>query len=325
MAAVAGQIGLSLEDAARILAPFDLKPRRVRALASGATSARCRVETDGGPILLRLDEGRTEADLRWEGALLWHLGARGYPTPQPLRRADGRPFVAHGGRWVTAFPWVAGAAIDEAAITPARCGAVGGVLAALHNAGAGFPERRDGNGAFERMVQRIDQRRSEPRRAEVMPLVDEEIAFARAHRAAALPSGVIHGDLMPGKVRWRGGQPIVVDFEQAGCGRFAYDLAVALLGWCFAAGDLDEARARALLGGYGAVRPVAPEERAALWVEARLAALRSLAARGGGREDLDEDLARLDRLRALGADGLAARLGLDAAPDGDAVNRGANR
>src|SRR5437588_853165 len=65
-----------------------------------------------------------------------------------------------------------------------------------------------------------------------------------------------------------------VDFEQASTGRFAYDLAVALLAWCWNGADLDEPRARALAESYRAARALDGAERAALYAEARFAALR---------------------------------------------------
>ena len=125
----------------------------------------------------------------------------------------------------------------------------------------------------------------------------------------------------------------VLDFEQASIGRYVYDLAVTLLAWCFREeqrspglaseeGALLEALGWSLLAGYQRVRPLSDEEREALSVECRLAALRftvtritdvylpslppeSQAPRPG--KDFRDYLARLLHLRAAGA-GVMARI-----------------
>ena len=56
-------------------------------------------------------------------------------------------------------------------------------------------------------------------------------------------------------------------------GRFAYDLAVTILAWCFG-DELDLDHARALVAGYESRRPLEAAERAGLQAELALAALR---------------------------------------------------
>ncbi len=300
---------LTVEELARILAPFDLKPRRVRALDVGTVNSNFRVDTDGGTVFVRINEGKTEADVRYEAALLWHLGARRFPTPQPLRRSDGRAWVMHDGKWVTVFPWVAGVTVDEGRVTVAQAERVGATLAQLHRVAGDFRERRDGIYTFERIARRVDGFRGDPRAAQLVPLLDDEIGWLRANRAPSLPSGTIHGDLFPDNVLWRGDAlAAVLDFEQASHGRFAYDLAVTLLAWCWNGADLDAARTRALVAAYAAARRIDESEYAALYAEARLAAFRFTVTRvtdvwlpGADRpgKDYRDYLARLERLREL--------------------------
>ena len=70
----------------------------------------------------------------------------------------------------------------------------------------------------------------------------------------------------------------VFDFYFAGIDCFAYDLAVCANDWCLVDPQrdrrLDEARTRALLEAYSAVRPLQAAERAAWPVVLRAAALR---------------------------------------------------
>ena len=301
---------LGLDEMARVLAPFDLKPRRVRALDAGTVNAVYRVDTDGGAVFVRVNQGKSEADVRYEAALLWHLGARRFPTPQPLRRGDGMPYVVHCSKYLTVFPWVAGEAVDEARITVEHAARIGVLLGRLHRAAADFAPRRDGIYTFERIAARWDGIRADPRVAPIAPLVDEEVAWLRASRLPST-SGTIHGDLFADNVLWQGPSPIALDFEQASTGRYAYDLAVTLLAWCWDGADLDEARTRALAGGYASQRPLDDGDRAALYAESRFAALRFTVTRltdvhlpNADRpgKDYRDYLARLQRLREMPRD-----------------------
>ena len=89
---------LDLGALGHLLAPLDLRPRRLRGLEEGTVNSNFRVETDGGSVFVRINEGKSEADVRYEAALLWHLGLRRFPTPQPLRRVDGVPFLLYQGK-----------------------------------------------------------------------------------------------------------------------------------------------------------------------------------------------------------------------------------
>jgi homoserine kinase type II len=280
---------LSLEELQAALRPFALRPRRVRPFEKGTINSNFRADTDGGTVFVRVNEGKREADVRYEGELLWHLGARRFPTPQPLRTERGEPFVvadvAGRPRFLTVFPWTPGAELDEAQLTPERAGHLGATLAALHLAARDFPLRRDGIYTFERIAERVEAIRSRAHEvaplAEVLAVLDDEIAFLRRERAgmhasyAALPAGTIHGDLFPDNVLWEGDRiAAVLDFEQASVGPLAYDLAVTLLAWCWGGSGFVEPRAWSLVAGYQRARPLDEEERERFFIEARFAALR---------------------------------------------------
>ena len=72
----------------------------------------------------------------------------------------------------------------------------------------------------------------------------------------------------------------LIDFYFACNDAFAYDVAICLNAWCFEAdGSLNATKARALLQGYGGVRPLGDDERKVLPLLARGAALRFLLTR----------------------------------------------
>src|SRR5690606_10299383 len=117
-------------------------------------------------------------------------------------------------------------------------------------------------------------------------LLADEIAQQGRFTAGALyrslPRSAVHADLFRDNVlfddpdasepRLRG----VIDFWFAGIDAWLFDLAVAANDWCIAdpEGSFDDARLRALLGSYRAVRPLQAAEREAWPMMLRAAALR---------------------------------------------------
>ena len=96
-----------------------------------------------------------------------------------------------------------------------------------------------------------------------------------------LPEGVIHADLFPDNVFFLGNKLSgLIDFYFACTDALAYDVAICLNAWCF---ETDHAynvtKGRSLLQAYAQVRPLSEQERDALPLLARGAALRFLLTR----------------------------------------------
>jgi homoserine kinase type II len=268
------------DDVARIAAGFGLgSVRSWRAIAAGTINSNFDVTTDRGRWFIRVNEGKREEDVAWEGALCAHLAEHLAPVPVPLAIADGARYLAHRGLLVSAFAWIDGSHRAPHQITPDDAAAVGGALARMHTAADDFPgERRAGIYTWPHIRARFDGFRDarDPQLAEAIAILADELAFFEAHAAerAAARRGVIHGDLFRDNVLWQGPALVaVLDFEQASDGAFAYDLAVTINDWCWdSAPRLDIVHA--LIAGYQAVRPLDAAERRALPIEVRAAAVR---------------------------------------------------
>lgn len=304
-------------DLDAIAAAFALPAiRRAAPLWAGTINSNFRVDTDAGAYFLRVNEGKREDEVAYEAALVAHLAAAGVPTPRPVAAGD-VAFARVDGRLLTLFPWVEGEHRHGRAVEATHARAVGGALARVHLAPP-FPERRDSRYGFANIFERFQLVKQLLPRAEAAEL---EAALTALAGRPPLPAGIIHGDLFPDNVLFSGDRLVaLLDFEQASDGVFAYDLAVTLLAYCFD-DDFVAARARSLVAGYVAERPLGEEERAGLWGEARFAAVRFTVTRLTDVEhnpaaspelrrakDYRRFLARLRRLDAMGNDGLRALL-----------------
>jgi homoserine kinase type II len=251
------------------------------AVAAGAINTNVRVETTSGPVFLRINEGKTRDDVAREAAIVSHAAARGVPTPAPLVARDGRAYEEWRGQLASIFPWVPGRTLSRAEVTPAHAALVGGALAKLHLASAGYVDERPGRYEPDEIRRRIDAVATLGRAELVGPaaVLDLALAGLERERAATLPTGIIHGDLFLDNVLYDDGDgaprlAALLDFEQASWGRLAYDLAVTTLAFAYGREDFRPDVTRALLEAYAAVRAPGDDERRAFGAELRFAACR---------------------------------------------------
>jgi homoserine kinase type II len=267
------------DDVAAIAAAYAIDAGEIRgvtALWAGTINSNFRLDTARGPLFLRVNEGKAEDEVAYEAELVAHLADHGVPTPRPLPARDGRPFAALRGKLLTLFPWVRGVHVDPPTMPEAR--ALGEALARMHAAGASFPRRRESR--YTRAAIRARAAGITAAPPEIVALLAEIRGPLAADADPRLPRGVIHGDPFPDNVLFDrgdggdGGAISLLDFEQASDGELVYDLAVCVLSWCWASGDLARPLARAMASGYAGRRPLAPVEVEAFPEVCRFAALR---------------------------------------------------
>ncbi|GAA1425084.1 phosphotransferase enzyme family protein [Agrococcus citreus] len=185
-------------------------------------------------------------------------------VPEPLRTPDARWFVEVDapvlGRsvLVTAASWLAGD--DADALVPEAARALGRTMATLHGHAAGWSlppgavlsrfdtplfgdedalDRAPGLSAADRAV--LDEARA--RTGEV---------FERLHRGAELRP--LHADLHGGNLKWHEGRLAVFDFDDAGLGLPALDLAISAF---YLRAD-DRSLEESMREGYAELAPLPP-------------------------------------------------------------------
>jgi len=274
-------------------------PDRAEPEPRGRSNTSYHLQIGPDRWFLRLAEGKTEADVRFEAEVLRFLWAAQFPVPRLVLASDGRPWIELAGRPAMLFDYAPGEAVDRAGATPDRCRRVGEQLGRLHDLSAGFTGERENPfgpapvAAWLAAVAEAPRLEVEVRAA--LPLLGEELA--EAGRLPGAPRGLCHGDLFIDNVLWVGDRvSYVLDWEMACVAPFAYDLAVAIDAWCFT-DHHEPARVRALLDGYRSKRRLEAETVAAL---------------PAGRvvqKDWRRYRDRLQALRALGPAGYRALLG----------------
>lgn len=266
---------LSADDLAELAGRFALGAiYDSSSIAAGTINSNYFVITERGSYFLRVNEGKSEADVAWEASLVSALGGHGLKTPMP-RMCDGRSYLAWRDKLISVFDWVDGE--HRLKITAPLAQKLGAQLGKLHAIGAKLSlAPRASIYDHAHLVQRYEGFRgsSDPQLADAIRILGEELAATAAGTIDA-SRGIIHGDLFRDNVLWDEQNRLValLDFEQASGGLFAYDLAVCINDWCWDTKPrLD--LAKALLAGYESERPLTDADRAALPNEVRRAAMR---------------------------------------------------
>lgn len=117
-------------------------------------------------------------------------------------------------------------------------------------------------------------------KGEARSVLDHALALQASWAlGAALPQGLVHGDLFRDNVLFQDGQVSgLIDFDHTARGPLLFDLAVVALDWAYLA-DGGEAELAALASGYEAERPLEVGEREAWGRALELASLRFALAR----------------------------------------------
>ncbi len=265
------------------IADYDLgEVSSCKGIAEGVENSNYLLRTERGTYILTLYERRVApADLPFFLALLEHLARNGIACPTPIHGRDGAALRRLCGRPAVIVTFLDG--MWPRRIQPFHCAALGGAMARLHQAGQSFVLKRPNNLSVAGWRSLYEACRS--RAHEVRPGLAEELGTELAALEAAwpahLPGGVIHADLFPDNVFFRGEKVSgVIDFYFACTDFLAYDIAICLNAWCFEPdGSFNVTKARLMLAAYRAVRPLAPEEFEALPLLARGSALRFLLTR----------------------------------------------
>jgi homoserine kinase type II len=253
-----------------------------KGIAEGVENSNFLLRTERGSYILTLYERRVApADLPFFLDLMDHLAQRGIACPTPIHARDGAALRRLCGRPAAIVTFLEG--MWPRRIQPFHCAALGRALARLHQAGREFARRR-GNAlsiaGWRNLYESCRTRADEVRAGLGAELAQEVDELARLW-PGDLPQGVIHADLFPDNVFFRGdGISGLIDFYFACTDSLAYDIAICLNAWCFEEdGSFNVTKARLMLASYRAERPLEPAELAALPLLARGAALRFLLTR----------------------------------------------
>jgi len=253
-----------------------------KGIAEGVENSNYLLQTDQGNFILTLYEKRVNPDdLPFFIGLMEHLAHQGLACPTPLAGRDGETLRTLCGRPAAIISFLQG--LWPRKIHASHCAPLGRAMAEMHLAGLSFGKSRpntlgqpDWRPLFE-----LERQRADEVKPGLTQMLDAELAELEREWPKDLPSGIIHADLFPDNVFFKGETVSgLIDFYFACTDFLAYDIAICLNAWCFEpGGDFNATKARNMLIGYQQVRPLSQAEFDALPMLCRGAAMRFLLTR----------------------------------------------
>ena len=269
---------LNKKDIAKIADEFALgELSSFSGIKNGSVNTHYLIETKRGRYFAKIDEVKSELDVKQELDLLFHLRKQGFPSVQPLKSKTGRYYLEFGGKCLTVSRYLDGVELPVKSLSGAHLGAVGHALANLHLIGRSFKKGIDNRFGFNRIVVIYrDVRRQLPSHLKnIVRVLDDEFSYLENYLDNNLPKGIIHGDLFSDNIKFKGNRLVgIIDFEAACRGKLIYDLATAVNALCFVDDRYKIERFEALISGYESLRPLSLPEWDSFPNELRFSALR---------------------------------------------------
>ncbi|HWP23346.1 MAG TPA: homoserine kinase [Candidatus Binatia bacterium] len=246
-------------------------------IKNGSVNTHYLIETKRGKYFAKIDEVKSELEIKQELDLLLHLRKQNFPCLQPLKSKSGRFSLDFQGKCLTLTRYLDGVELPVEAINTTHLNALGHALANLHLIGRSYKKGIDNRFGFNRIVSIYrDVRRQLPAHLKnIVRVLDDEFSYLENYLDNNLPKGIIHGDLFPDNVKFKGNRLVgIMDFEAACRGKLIYDLATAVNALCFLEDRYRIDRFEALISGYESLRPLSLPEWDSFPNELRFSALR---------------------------------------------------
>lgn len=275
---------LSDEDMEQIAAQYGLGAvTSWHGITEGIENTNYLLNTEKQKVILTIYEKRLNTDdLPFFLNLKEHLAANGIACPVPLHTLEGKQTITIYEKTAAIVSFLEGKSIT--AIRNPHLTELGCALAKMHNASENFEMTRSNDlslDGWKSLIEHIDNEK-EKIDTSFKEYITDEYEFLSNNWVSELPSGVIHADLFPDNVFFDDQDKLsgIIDFYFACNDIFLYDVAIALNAWCFEPNhEFNITKAGLLLKAYHAVREISDEEREALPILCRGAALRFLLTR----------------------------------------------
>jgi homoserine kinase type II len=272
-------VPLSKKEANEIAADYGLpKVSTVRPVRHGSSvNTHYALDTARGKFLIKIDEVKSEIEVKRELDLLLFLRKHGFPCPVPLSDRRGRHCRDWGGKLLSVYRYLDGHVVVPEDLTLGQLENVGRVMADLHLISKAYKKGVESRFNFERVAEIYASVRGRLPQylKKIVRTLDEEIEYLQNYLEGKLPKGITHGDLFTDHLLFKGEKVLaVVDFEAAGRGKFIFDLATAVNSLCFEDNRYVLKKFEALIAGYEGLRTLSLAEWDAFPNELRFSAFR---------------------------------------------------
>src|SRR5919109_4480364 len=112
-------------------------------IKNGSVNTHYLIETKRGRYFAKIDEVKSELEVKQELDLLFHLRKQGFPCVQPLKTRTGRYYIEFRGKYLILSRHLDGVELAVESLTSTHVGLLGHTLANLHLIGRSYKKGID--------------------------------------------------------------------------------------------------------------------------------------------------------------------------------------
>ena len=268
---------------------------KFQGIQEGIENSNYFVKTDSGKFILTVYEKRVEEkDLPFFMGLMKNIFNKNFPSPEPIINKNGNYITEIFGKKAAVVSFLEGASKKN--LTPDNCYEVGIYTAKLHMITKNLNIKRTNRLSVNswRLIYRKIQRDCSKIYPDLTKIIERNLEVIEDQWPKNIPRGIIHADLFPDNIFFKGNKlTVIIDFYFSCYDFYALEIAICLNALCFEGKNenlsFNVTKAKKFIDGYSSIRKLTEEEKESLKILCHGAAMRFLLTRVFDYLNLTED------------------------------------
>jgi len=256
-----------------------------KGIKEGIENTNYFVETAKGKFILTLYEKRVdEKDLPFFISLMKNLFDKKFPSPQPLININGNYISEIAGKKAALVSFLDGS--SKKILNPEDCYSVGINTAKLHMITKDLSAKRENKlsiNSWRTIYDKVKKNCSKIHH-NLPNIIEKNLDAIEKNWPSKIPSGIIHADLFPDNIFFKGNKLSgIIDYYFSCNDFYAFEIAICLNALCFEGQkenlSFNVTKAKKFIDGYSSIRKLNDEEKKSLKILCQGAAIRFLLTR----------------------------------------------
>jgi homoserine kinase type II len=254
-------------------------------ITEGIENTNYFIQTEKGKFILTLYEKRVEdKDLPFFIGLMKNLFDKNFPSPKPIINRNGNYISEILGKKAAVVSFLDGQ--SKKILNPKNCYDIGMNTAKLHLITKNLKGNRINKLSFTswRKIYNKVKKDCSKIHPNLTKIVEKNLDMIEKNWPKKIPSGIIHADLFPDNIFFKGDELSgIIDYYFSCNDFYAFEIAICLNALCFEGKkenlSFNVTKAKKFIDGYSSVRSLGEEEKKSLKILCQGAAIRFLLTR----------------------------------------------
>ena len=277
---------LSENDLREFFSKYNLgKLLNYEGMQEGIENTNYFIQTDNGKFILTVYEKRVEEkDLPFFVGLMKNLFDANFPSPKPIINKNGNYVTEIYEKKAAVVSFLDG--LSKKNLNSGNCYEVGVHAAKLHIITKNLTQKRENRLSINswRKIYKNIQKDCSRIHPNLTKIIEKNLDEIESNWPKNIPSGIIHADLFPDNIFFRGNRLTgIIDFYFSCCDFYAFEIAICLNALCFEGKNenlsFNITKSKKFIDGYSSIKKLTEDEKKSLKTLCQGAAMRFLLTR----------------------------------------------